>query len=232
MTTIADNLAWIKERMRAACGRCGRDPSTVTLIGVTKTVPVGAIREGVLAGIAALGENYVQEMCSKMDALADLDVAWHFIGHLQSNKAKQIVHRCRLIHTLDRERLARELDRQAQKLGAPIPVLIQVNLGDEDSKSGVSADELTGLYRAAESLDGLDVRGLMALPPYLDDPEAVRPYFRELRELLERLKDISRAPTKLSELSMGMSHDFEVAIEEGATCVRVGTALFGARRPQ
>ncbi len=232
MTTIAVNVARIRERIHAACRRCGRDPSTVTLIGVTKTVPSDKIREGVLAGISTLGENYVQELCSKMDALADLDVSWHFIGHLQSNKAKQIVSRCRLIHTLDRERLARELDRQAQKLGAPIPVLIQVNLGDEDTKSGVSSVDLPGLYRVTQSLDGIVVRGLMALPPYLDDAQAVRPYFRELRELLDRLRELSRTPAMLTELSMGMSHDFEVAIEEGATYIRVGTALFGARGSQ
>ena len=230
MTTVASNLAIVTEKILATCGRCGRDPSTVTLVGVTKTVPVETIREGVLAGISVLGENYVQEMRRKVDALADLTVAWHFIGHLQSNKAKQIADVCRMIHTLDRESLARELDKQAQGLGRRIPVLIQVNVGDEDSKSGVSVDGLSKLYRSAESMSGLEVRGLMSLPPYLDDAEEVRPYFRQLRGLLEGLKGISKSPEMLTELSMGMSHDFEVAIEEGATCIRVGTALFGARR--
>jgi PLP dependent protein len=135
-----------------------------------------------------------------------------------------------MIHTLDRESLARELDRQAQKIGRQIPVLIQVNVGDEDSKSGVSVEEASTLYRLAEAMSGLQVRGLMGLPPYLDDAEEVRPYFQQLKSLLERLKGISKSPEMLTELSMGMSHDFEVAIEEGATCVRVGTALFGARR--
>lgn len=231
MTTIAENLALVTERIDAACRRCGRDPSTVTLIGVTKTVSAERIREGALAGISTLGENYVQEMCGKIDMLSDLDVAWHFIGHLQSNKARQIVHRCRLIHTLDRESLARELDRQAHKLGSPIPVLIQVNVGDEDSKSGVSLDELPALFRATESMDGLRVQGLMSLPPYLEDAEEVRPYFRQLRHLFEQLRDLAGSPERLTELSMGMSHDFEVAIEEGATYIRVGTALFGTRRP-
>jgi PLP dependent protein len=230
MTSVASNLALVSEKIHAACRRCGRDPSTVTLIAVTKTVPVETIREGVLAGISTLGENYVQEMRRKVDALSDLEVAWHFIGHLQSNKAKQIADICRMIHTLDRESLARELDKQAQRLGRRIPVLIQVNLGDEDSKSGVSEDGLMKLYRSAEAMNGLEVRGLMSLPPFLDEAEEVRPYFRQLRGLLEGLKDISRNPEVLTELSMGMSHDFEVAIEEGATCIRVGTALFGARR--
>ncbi|MHC1742145.1 MAG: YggS family pyridoxal phosphate-dependent enzyme [Syntrophobacteraceae bacterium] len=230
MTTIAENVARVTEQTHAACRRCGRDPSSVTLVGVTKTVPVEMIREGVLAGISTIGENYVQEMCGKVEPLSDLDISWHFIGHLQSNKARQIVHRCQLIHTLDRESLARELDKQAQKIGRPVPVLIQVNVGDEDSKSGVSVEELPALYRATESMSGLQVRGLMSLPPYLEDAEEVRPYFRKLRHLIARLRDGSRSPERLTELSMGMSHDFEVAIEEGATFVRVGTALFGARR--
>lgn len=229
MTDVAKNLARVKEEMDAACRRCGRDPASVTLLGVTKTVPAARIREGVLAGITALGENYVQEMCPKIEALSDLEIEWHFIGHLQSNKARQIAGLCRLIHTVDRESLARELDRQARKLGRPVEVLIQVNLGDEDTKSGVSVVELFQLFSSMESMSGLRVRGLMSLPPYLEDAEAVRPYFRQLRSLLEDLKRISSDPSMLTELSMGMSHDFEVAIEEGATYVRVGTALFGAR---
>ncbi len=231
MTIIAENLSRVTRRIHEACRRCGRDPSTVTLIGVTKTVPVETIREGVSAGISTIGENYVQEMAAKIEALSDLNISWHFIGHLQSNKARQIVTRCELIHSLDRESLARELERQAQKIGRAIPVLIQVNVGDEGTKSGVSVEELSALYRATASMSGLQVRGLMTLPPYSDHAEEVRPYFKQLRHLLVELKDLSGKPELLTELSMGMSHDFEVAIEEGATTIRVGTALFGARRP-
>jgi hypothetical protein len=183
----------------------------------------------VAAGITILGENYVQEALGKIEALADMKVSWHFIGHLQTNKAKAVAPHFDCVHTVDRERLAVELDRQAKKLGKPLSVLIEVELGGEESKSGVSPERLPALFGAISSLDGLQVRGLMALPPFFDDPEAARPYFKQLRELLDRLRNASPEPERLTELSMGMSNDFEVAIEEGATIVRVGTALFGAR---
>jgi pyridoxal phosphate enzyme (YggS family) len=229
MTTIAENFARIKDRIHKACSRVNRDPSSIHLVGVTKTVAVDRVREGVLAGITILGENYVQEARKKREILGDLSVEWHFIGHLQSNKAKVAVDCFDYIHTLDREKLARELDRQAQKRGKQIPVLIQINVGDEATKSGTSFEEALSLFRSASSMDALVVRGLMALPPYLEDPEQVRPYFRQLRQILEQLREMAPQPEILTELSMGMSHDFEVAIEEGATLIRVGTALFGSR---
>lgn len=229
MTDIARNLEAIRGRIRSACSRSGRDPASVTLIAVTKTVPAPVIREGVAAGLSVFGENYIQEARSKMDALSDLAVSWHFIGHLQSNKARIAVESFDWIHTVDRGSLARELDRQALRAGRRVPVLLQVNVGDEDSKHGVPAEELGALFELMTSLDGLAVRGLMALPPYEDEPELVRPHFREMRELLDGLRDAAVRPEELTELSMGMSHDFEVAIEEGATMVRVGTALFGHR---
>ena len=229
MHSITENLVAIKDRMAAACGRVGRDPASVQLIGVTKTVSLERIREGVEAGIAVLGENYIQEAREKIESLADLQVAWHFIGHLQSNKAKQAARWFDCVHTLDRERLARELDRQAHKQGRQLSVLIEVNVGDEESKSGVAPEALLPLFQTAAAMDGLVVQGLMALPPYRDDPEQVRPYFQRLCQLLDRLRQSGAAPESLTELSMGMSHDFEVAIEEGATMVRIGTAMFGAR---
>lgn len=229
MTWIAENVAAIKERMASACIRAGRDPGQVRLIAVTKTVPLGLIREGVQAGLSILGENYAQEARRKVDALTDMQVSWHFIGHLQSNKARVAVECCDWIHTLDRTSLAKEIDRQARKRGIRVPVLIQVNIGDESSKSGVSPEALHSLFQEILPLEGLAVRGLMTLPPYLDDPEEARPYFRRMRELLEHLREESSFPDELTELSMGMSHDFEVAIEEGATLVRIGTALFGKR---
>jgi PLP dependent protein len=229
MSSIAQNLLEISKRIQAACSRVGRDAAGVSLIGVTKMVPLNRIREGVEAGIRILGENYVQEASKKVQALSDLSISWHFIGHLQSNKVKVVLEAFDLIHSVDRESLARELDRQAHKRGKRIPVLLQVNTGQEESKSGLPPAELLPFFERLSAWDGLDVRGLMALPPYYDDPEEVRPHFRTLRELLDRLREKTAGPERLSELSMGMSHDFEVAIEEGATMIRIGTALFGTR---
>ncbi len=229
MGSIAENVAIIRNKMRSACLRVGRDPEDVRLVGVTKTVPPERVREGVDAGLTILGENYIQEAQGKVEALAGIHVSWHFIGHLQSNKAKIAARLFDCVHTIDSEKLARELDKQADKAGRRISVLLEVELGGENSKSGVEPETLVSLYRAASKLESLDVKGIMALPPFLDDPEEVRPYFRRLRELLDQLRDASSRPEDLTELSMGMSNDFEVAIEEGSTLVRVGTALFGSR---
>lgn len=231
MSIIAENLAAVRERIGAACSRAGRDPREVRLIGVTKTVPVDRIREGVEAGLTLLGENYIQEARKKIEAMQGLEVSWHFIGHLQSNKAKVAAELCDWVHTVDRTSLAEELNRQARRRNRVIPVLLQVNVGDETSKSGVKPEALPDLFRSALPLAGLSVRGLMAVPPYDEDPEKVRPYFSMLRELLERLRANSPRPEDLTELSMGMSGDFEAAIEEGATFVRIGTSIFGQRPP-
>jgi len=227
--SVAENLRSIRERIRGACARAGRSADEVRMVGVTKTVPVERIRDGVLAGVGILGENYVQEARSKILALSDLPVSWHFIGHLQSNKAKTALQCFDWIHSLDRPSLARELDRQAPRQGRVIPVLIQVNLGAEATKSGTAPRDALELFRVADRMEGLSVRGLMALPPYFDDPEDSRPHFRMLRQLLERLRGEASRPDEFFELSMGMSHDYEVAVEEGATLVRIGTALFGER---
>lgn len=229
MGSIAENLWSIKERIQGACARVGRNPDEVRVVGVTKTVPIERIREGVMAGIEILGENYVQEARPKVEVLSDLPVKWHFIGHLQSNKAKAAIHCFDCIHSLDRASLARELDLQARRRGRPISVLIQVNLGNEDTKSGTAPSETLDLFHLADRMEGLSLRGLMALPPYFDDPEDVRPHFSHLRELLDRLRQNALKPEEFRELSMGMSHDYEVAVEEGATLVRIGTALFGER---
>ncbi|MGA2404712.1 MAG: YggS family pyridoxal phosphate-dependent enzyme [Syntrophobacteraceae bacterium] len=227
--SVAGNLAAIRERIRAACARSGRDPSEVKLVGVTKTVPVERIREGIEAGLEVLGENYVQEAVRKREALAGFSVSWHCIGHLQTNKAKMAVECCDWIETLDREALAIELNRRAARVGRKVPVLIQVNIGGEKTKSGVQPDELSSFFKIVSDFDLLDVRGLMALPPFFDQPERARPYFRQMREFLDMLRHESLWPERLAELSMGMSGDFEVAVEEGATLVRIGTALFGSR---
>ncbi len=215
--------------MARACERSARDISQVCLIGVTKTVFVERIREGVQAGVRTLGENYVQEARSKMELLSGLPLSWHFIGHLQSNKAKSAVGLFDLIHTVDRLSLARELNKAGEKLNRKVYILLQVNLGDESTKSGVYPDGLASLYQEAAGMEALVIRGLMTLPPYLENSEAVRPYFRKMRELLEALRENAPNGEEFKELSMGMSHDFEVAIEEGATMIRVGTALYGVR---
>jgi PLP dependent protein len=229
MDSVADNLAAIRRRIEAACERAGRDPSRIQLVGVTKTVPVERIREGVEAGISILGENYIQEARRKRETLADLKVAWHFIGHLQTNKARIAVECCDCIETLDRENLARELNQKGEKAGRRIPVLIQVNIGSEPTKSGIAPEDLFSFFKLACTFEWLNIRGLMALPPFFDQPERARPYFRQMSELLDEVRQKAPLPENLTELSMGMSGDFEVAIEEGATLIRIGTALFGQR---
>ena len=225
---IARNLEEIRRRIAAACERAGRDSAAVRLVAVSKTKPASAIEEAATAGQRLFGESYVQEFAAKAAAVA-APVSWHFIGALQSNKVKYLRGLVALFHSVDRLSLAEEIDRQWGKDNAVAEVLLQVNLGEEESKSGTDEAGLIALARQVTALPHLRLRGLMALPPYLDAPAAVRPYFRQLRELLERLQSLDLPRADLTELSMGMSHDFEVAIEEGATLVRVGTSIFGAR---
>jgi len=225
---IAANLQQIHADIAAACARCGRDPATVRLVAASKTHPADAIESARNAGQSLFGENYVQEFLAKAEAVA-APVTWHFIGHLQSNKVKYLVGKVALIHSVDRFSLAEEIDRQWGKLGETAEVLIEVNLGGEASKAGTDESRLGELLRRTAALPHVTVRGLMLLPPYLDDPEDVRPYFRRLRELAGELAVLELPGVSMSELSMGMSHDFAVAIEEGATLIRVGTAIFGER---
>jgi pyridoxal phosphate enzyme (YggS family) len=225
---IAANLAWICEGITTACARCGRDPATVRLVAVSKTHPAQAVRAAAAAGQTLFGESYVQEFLAKAETV-ELPVQWHFIGHLQSNKVKYLPGKVAMIHSVDRLSLAEEIDRQWGARGLTAEILIEVNLGGESSKSGVHEAELEPLLRRLSALSHLAVRGLMTLPPYCDDPEEVRPYFRRLRELAKRIEALSLPGVVMRELSMGMSHDFAVAIEEGATLVRIGTAIFGER---
>ena len=225
---IAANLAHIRTEIATACARCGRDPATVRLIAVSKTHPASAVAVACAAGQILFGESYVQEFLAKAEAVK-LPVGWHFIGHLQSNKVRHLPGKVALIHSVDRFSLAEEISRQWGMHGLQAEILIEVNLGGEASKSGVSEAELAPLLRRVATLPHLAVRGLMTLPPYLDDPEAVRPYFRRLRELAHRMDTLALPGVSLGELSMGMSHDFTLAIEEGATLVRIGTAIFGER---
>ena len=215
--------------MAAAARRVGRDPTSVRLVGAAKTVPVERLRPVVAAGLAIVGENYLQEAKAKIAAL-DLPVSWHFIGHLQTNKAAAAVKLFDLIHSVDRPSLAQALDRAAARLGKVQDILLEVNLGGEATKSGVAPEELAALLQCCAGLPHLRVRGLMTMPPWRPDPEEVRPYFRQLRQARDQLQALHLPGVELAELSMGMSDDFAVAIEEGATLVRIGTALFG-RRP-
>ena len=225
MSQIAQNLAEVRRRINAAAQRAGRDLAAVRLLAVSKTMPVELIRQAVAADQRLFGENYLQEARPKIEALGQA-ANWHFIGHLQSKKAKAVVALFELIHGVDRLKLALALDAAAAQMGKVQDILIQVNLAEEATKSGVAPEAAPELLREISRLPHLRVMGLMTMPPFLA-PEAVRPYFRALRELRDRLTDLSGH--SLPELSMGMSSDFEVAIEEGATLVRVGTAIFGSR---
>ena len=224
MSLIAERLREVEARIRAAAERSGRDPAEVSLVAVSKKKPVEAIREAHAAGARVFGENYAAELASKMAATGDLaDVRWHMIGHLQRNKVK-LVAGVDLLHTVDSARLVEAL--AAHAADQAVRVLVQVSLAGEEQKSGVRPDEVAALLDAIRATNGRVVaRGLMTMPPWGDDPETVRPVFRGLRALRDRVGGAAELP----ELSMGMSGDYEVAIEEGATLVRVGTAIFGAR---
>jgi len=241
---VAANVEHIRERMARAATRAGRRPEDVRLVAVAKTFPAEAIREAFACGVRHFGENRVQEWEGKQPQLADLDATWHLVGHLQSNKARRAVRLFHAIDSLDRVELAQRLDRAiAEELQGPntegteaqrtqrrerkLQVLIEVRLAPEETKTGVNPEELPQLAGGVLALAHLDLRGLMCIPPFLEDAEQARPYFRRLRELRDGLA--RRLGKPLPELSMGMSHDFEVAIEEGATQVRLGTAIFGER---
>jgi pyridoxal phosphate enzyme (YggS family) len=218
MTNVRENTLRIFDQLHDAAERVGRDPASIRLIAVTKTVAPERIREAVQAGVRDIGENRLQEALPKREQLHELSVAWHFIGHLQTNKARKAVENFDWIQCLDRPELAAKLNQSATK---PLPVLVEVKLHDEPNKSGIDEPHLPGFIEQFTNYPLLQLRGLMAVPPFFENPEDVRPYFQTLRKLAERFR--------LSELSMGMSHDFQVAIEEGATMIRVGTALFGER---
>ena len=221
-------LADVRARIARAAGRAGRDPASVRLIAVSKTFPAEYVRAAAAAGQIDFGENKVQEALLKMDQTADLALRWHLIGHLQSNKAKKAA-RFGVVHSIDGAALVRQLDEAADASGRRIDLLVQVDLAGEATKHGAREDELTAIFDAARSARSCRCVGLMLLPPASDDPDGARPYFRALREVRDRLLARGVDASMLQELSMGMSHDFEVAVEEGSTLVRVGTAIFGGR---
>jgi pyridoxal phosphate enzyme (YggS family) len=229
LSSISDNLGILKGRIAAASARAGRDPSEVRLVAVTKNVDVKRVDLAVEAGVSDFGENRVQEAAEKIP-LVDEDVAWHYVGHLQRNKARDAVELFSLIHSLDSIRLAQELNRRCEIADSTIDLLLQVNISGEATKFGVPPELAKDVLLKIAKYERLRVRGLMTIAPYSDDPEDARPWFSQARQLMRELGRLSISNVRMDELSMGMSGDYEVAIEEGATIVRVGTAIFGERR--
>jgi pyridoxal phosphate enzyme (YggS family) len=237
MLTIKENLLRVRERIEKAARKAGRDLNTIKLVAVSKTVEVARIKEAVEAGVSILGENYVQEAQKKIEEIGrpvsgecfgeGRPVSWHFIGHLQSNKAKYVIRLFDMVHSLDSFPLAEELNRRAEQADRMIKVMIEVNLAKEATKFGTDEEKVLNLGKRIQHLKYLSLEGLMTMPPYFDSPEMSRPYYVALRELKERML---KEGISMKELSMGMSNDFEIAIEEGATYVRVGTAIFGPRK--
>lgn len=227
-TSIAENIAGIRRRLNAAAARAGRDPDSVRLMAVSKTVEPDRVRQAIGAGITLLGENYVQEAREKIPVIGH-GVEWHMIGHLQTNKVKYVVNLFDWIHSVDRLELAQELDKRAGQNSRTLKVMIEVNVSGEASKSGAEPSQVLELVRQIAALPHLQVRGLMTMPPYSDQPETSRPFFIELRRLRDDIARTALPNISMDELSMGMTDDFEVAIEEGATIIRVGRAIFGER---
>ena len=226
---MKERLSLIRSRIAAAAVDSGRRPEDVQLVVVSKTVPSKRLLTAIDLGVTVFGENYVQEARDKFNTLYAHPLSWHFIGHLQSNKAKYVVKIFDLIHSVDSLKLAREIDKQAGKIDKVQSVLVQVNIAEESSKSGVLLEDTTQLVIEMSQLPHLEVKGLMTMPPYFNAPEKVRPYLKALRLLRDELRAMEISGVVMHELSMGMTGDFEVAIQEGATLVRIGTAIFGER---
>jgi PLP dependent protein len=229
-TDLRERLHRVRQTISSCARRCRRAPEEITLIAVTKTHPAETLREAIDLGVEDLGENRVQEAEEKIVELGRNAARWHLIGHLQANKARRAVKLFDCIHSVDSIALAQRLDRIcAEEERATLPLLVQVDLAGEETKSGINKNELEELAETIKDSDHLELTGLMILPPFFEDPESARPYFRKLRELRDELKGKGYFGDRAGELSMGMTHDFEIAIEEGATLLRIGTAIFGER---
>jgi pyridoxal phosphate enzyme (YggS family) len=226
---ITANINKIKQRIAAAAARCNRAPDAIKLLAVTKTVPLPAIEQAIEAGITALGENYVQEAKEKI-AVIGQRVSWHMIGHLQTNKAKYTVNLFDYIHSVDRLELAAEINKRARLIDRKINILIEINVSGEKTKNGITTSETIELIKNVSMLESVSVKGLMTMAPYSTNPENSRPYFSELRNLRNKIISEGITNIQMEELSMGMTDDFEIAIEEGATIVRIGRAIFGQRK--
>jgi len=229
VVALQQQLAEVRARIARAAGRAGRDPSSIRLVAVSKTFSADYVRAAADAGQVDFGENKVQEALAKMDATAGLPIRWHLVGHLQSNKAKKAAARFDVVQSADSVDILRRLDEAAADAGRELQVLVQADLAGEATKHGADEDELLPIFDAARGCHAARVAGLMLIPPAVDDPEQARPYFRALNDVRQRLLARGVDRSMLNELSMGMSHDFDVAVEEGATLVRVGTAIFGSR---
>ena len=227
--TIKDNLDAIRKRIDKAATDAGRNPSEVKLVAVSKIKPAEAVIEAADAGADIFGENYIQEALEKAEIVNNPDIAWHFIGHLQSNKAKFAVKIFDLIHSVDSLKLAKEINKQAKKIDKVQKILVQINISMEETKSGISEEETEVLIREISRLENVSVQGLMTMPPYYNEPDLVTPYFKRLKEISEIIKAMNLENVSMDELSMGMTGDFEPAIMAGSTFVRIGTAIFGSR---
>ena len=229
---IFENVQKVKEKVASACIKTGRDPSDVTLLAVSKTFSANKITEAIRAGVSNIGENYVQELLGKKESVGNGNIRWHFIGHLQTNKVKHIAAWIHLIHAVDSISLARELDKWGVKLDRVMDALIEVNTTGEVTKYGIRPAETGEFVESLKELRHIRLRGLMTIGPFLPDPESSRPMFRQLRLLKEGLAQLGQENVEMNHLSMGMTGDYEVAIEEGATIIRLGTAIFGPRQSQ
>ena len=225
---IRENLERVKERIVAACNKVGRSPDEVKIVAATKTVPSERIREAIKAGIKIIGENRVQEAERKILELKDENVEWHMIGYLQKNKVNKALRLFKMIQSVTSVDLARKINNSCERNNQKMPCLLEINIGKEPTKAGFLEEELFENLEELAKMSNLEIKGLMVIPPFLE-PEEVRPYFAKLRKIMEKINEMKILNIHLTELSMGMSHDFEVAIEEGATMVRIGTAIFGPR---
>jgi PLP dependent protein len=226
---LRENLQNIRNRIEQACFRVGRNPSEITLVAVSKTFPAEIIREGVAAGITDFGESYVQELTRKREELVKEPVNWHFVGPLQRNKVKYLIDFVNIIHSVESIRVCEEIEKRAARINRPITVFVEINMSGEEQKHGIQPGDAVSFFRESALFDHVRVRGLMTMAPFVDDPELARPAFRQLRDLRARLLSDGVPEIQLRHLSMGMSNDFEVAIEEGATMVRIGSSIFGER---
>jgi pyridoxal phosphate enzyme (YggS family) len=228
--SIRENIDDIVKKIEAACKKVGRNPNDITLIAVSKTVESPKVREAVAAGVDNLGENRVQELVKKYEDLKDIDIKWHMIGHLQKNKVKYIIDKTVLIHSVESLSLAEEIDKRAKKAGIVANVLIELNIGEEKSKFGIKEENVYDFVKSMEEFENIKVSGLMTVAPFCENPEDVRWVFKKMKDIYDKISAMNLKNAEMKYLSMGMTNDFEIAIEEGSNMIRIGTAIFGARK--
>jgi len=227
--SIKENIDGILERIADVCERSGRNPDDITLIAVSKTVNADRAREAVEAGILNLGENRVQELTDKYEKLSDTEVKWHMIGHLQKNKVKYIIDKVELIHSVESIELANEINKRAEKNNLKVNILVELNIGEEESKFGISEESVYDFVKSLEQFENINVLGIMTVAPFAEDPEEIRWVFKKMKVIFDKLSSMNIKNSNMKFLSMGMTNDFEIAIEEGANIIRIGTAVFGER---